>query len=195
MRKIPESAENPIDNLNIDLVDSICPFFKNIGMTPNGITTLSLIFGLLAIYFLYHRKPILFAVSYYVSYLFDVMDGHFARKYNMVSKGGDIYDHVKDITVIICLVYVLLARISISKKDKICFAIGMGILSFLMTAQLGCQEKLYPKSESDTLSFSKYLCVGNANDTIKFTRYFGCATWVIILIIWILYLLSAEKKQ
>jgi hypothetical protein len=72
----------------------VCPFFKKIGFTPNGITTLSLIFGIASAYYLYKGKIYMFALLYTISYFFDVMDGHFARKYKMVSKGGDYYDNV-----------------------------------------------------------------------------------------------------
>lgn len=56
MRKIPEEAENPIDNVLISFSDYLCPFFKKMNFIPNGITTLSLFFGLLSIYYLYYGK-------------------------------------------------------------------------------------------------------------------------------------------
>jgi phosphatidylglycerophosphate synthase len=192
MRKIPKSSENPLDNINIDLIDPLCPLFKKLGFTPNGITTLSLIFGVLSIVALYHHKVVLFGILYYVSYLFDVMDGHYARKYKMTSKFGDIYDHIKDVTVIAGVFTVLFLRYQVPRRVKIIFISIIVVLSILMTAQLGCQEKLYPKEESASLSFSKNLCVGNPSETIKFTRWFGCGTWVVFLIFCIIYL---EKNK
>ena len=34
----------------------------------------------------------------FVGYFFDCMDGHFARKYNMVTEFGDMYDYITDLS-------------------------------------------------------------------------------------------------
>ena len=53
MRKIDSDYENPIDNVLIDSGIKTLPFFKSIGFTPNLITTLSLIFGLISVFYLH----------------------------------------------------------------------------------------------------------------------------------------------
>ena len=118
----------------------------------------------------------------------DILDGHYARKYNMVSKGGDIYDHVKDVVVVIGIFIILFIRYRVPTKLGIAFIITISIFSLLMLAQLGCQEKLYPKDDSASLNFSKRLCIGNPQTTIQYTRFFGCATWILVLIIWVFFL-------
>jgi phosphatidylglycerophosphate synthase len=188
MRKIPKSAENPIDNFCVDISEVLCPLFKRCGFTPNGITTLSLVFGLISIYFLWKYNMFLFSVTYFISYLFDCMDGHYARKYNMVSKGGDIYDHVKDIVVHIILFSVLFYRYPVKANTRYIIMAVMAVFTILMTVHLGCQEKIYDTEESDTLSFSRKLCLGNAEDTIKFTRYFGCGTFALVIIALVIYM-------
>ena len=42
-----------IDNV---LVDYLCPFLKKMNFRSNGMSTLSLFFGLLSIYYLYYGK-------------------------------------------------------------------------------------------------------------------------------------------
>lgn len=187
MRKISREHENPIDNINLDLMDKLCPFFKRLNFTPNGLTTLSLFFGIISIYFLYKYKVILFGIFYYVSYLFDCIDGHYARKYKMVSKFGDYYDHIKDFVVVLGIFIVLYYRYCVNNKVCSIFICYVIVISILMIAQLGCQEKIYNKDESGTLSFSKNLCVCTDHN-IKITRWFGCGSWIILLIIGIFFL-------
>ena len=182
MRKIEKRHENPLDNILIDLSDALCPFFKKLGFTPNWITTLSLIFGLLAVYCLYKGYLWLFAILYFISYFFDNMDGNYARKYNMTSKIGDYYDHIKDIVVVLVLLFVLIRKNKCSNKVWIVSGIILGIFFILMSMQLGCQERLYSTEESPSLSFTKNLCPGDPDTGCKILRWFGCGTFILIFI-------------
>ena len=92
-RKIPEELENPIDNILIELAEKLNPYFYKLGFNPNGVTTLSLIFGILSCYFYYLKYYLFSSISMFISYFFDVMDGNFARRYNMQTQFGDYYDH------------------------------------------------------------------------------------------------------
>ena len=120
--------------------------------------------------------------------MFDCMDGHYARKYKLVSKFGDYYDHIKDILVVVGLIIVLIIRYKVPRQVWIIFVTILLIFTALMTAQLGCQEKLYPHDESPMLKQSKLLCLGNAKKNIQYTKWFGCGTWTIMLILSVLYL-------
>ena len=66
-----------------------------------------LIFGLSSVYFLKSDKYILSSICYFLAYFYDCADGKMARKYNMTSKYGDLYDHVSDLIKHILLFYVL----------------------------------------------------------------------------------------
>jgi phosphatidylglycerophosphate synthase len=191
MRKIPRNCENPIDNINIDFAEKLCPLFKTLHFTPNGITTLSLFFGLISIYSLYKGNLIAFGVIYYISYFFDVMDGHYARKYKQTSDFGDYYDHIKDFIVVTGVIAVLVYRlVYVHKRCNVgvtltCVAI-CAIMFILMTMHLGCQEQIYDKlknkdSESASLNFTRQMC-GNPK-YIRWLRYFGCASAIIIFIL------------
>ena len=71
MRKIKKEFENPIDNIIIDMAEKITPFLYETGHTPNIITTYSLIFGLLSVYYLNKNNITMFILFYIISYFFD----------------------------------------------------------------------------------------------------------------------------
>ena len=63
-------------------------------------------------------------MTYLISYSFDCIDGHIARKYKMFSKYGDIYDHVSDAfkfaLIFITLIYIDFCLIFLYYKfDKV----------------------------------------------------------------------------
>lgn len=65
------------------------------------------------------------------------------------------------------------------------------VVFFLMLRHLGCQEKYYDKDESDTLNFTKKLCPidknKNVEDKLRYTRYFGCGTFNLVLALCVIY--------
>ena len=97
MRKIPSEIENPFDNYIYIFVEFLAPYAYKLGFSPNMITTLSVIFSVASIYYLYIHSFITSIFLYIISYLFDCLDGYVARKYNMVTKFGDLYDHISDV--------------------------------------------------------------------------------------------------
>ena len=195
MRKIHPSLENPIDNIVLDIGIETLPIFRNLGFTPNGLTTLSLIFGLMSVYNLYYNNKILFAVWYLVSYFFDSIDGMMARKYNMVSKFGDIYDHAKDCLVFGLVIIILLFKYPLNKNVLLYSLLGGSYL--LSLVHLDCQERIYSKSnESSLLGILGGLCTGKDVDLekkTKITKYFGVGTATLILVIVPFYLKSKRR--
>jgi len=191
MRKIPEEYDNIFDNYLIRLCDILCPYAFSLGLTPNAITTLSNIMCIVSIIFILKGKYYLGALFLLISYYFDCMDGHFARKYDMVTVFGDYYDHISDITKIIA-VLITLCYINSRKFLKILPIII--ILALLMTVHLGCQELLYNTDESQTLSLTKNLCPvkksSNSNEVknrMVLTKFFGCGTFYIGLLLIIIF--------
>ncbi len=192
--KIPKHQENPLDILNIYFADLLCPLFKKMNMTPNHITTLSLIFGVISIIFMWNYNWLGFAITYYISYFFDCMDGHYARKYNLVSKFGDMYDHVKDVSIIISFCVVVIYRYKLDRKIWIKYITLFMIITFMMISHLGCQEKIYHSDESPTLCLSKILCPGNPYTNIQFSKFGGCGTWTVLFILLALYIKNNRIK-
>ena len=106
-RKIPEKLDDNIDNIIIKYGRTLYPTFRKLNFTANDITTLSLISGFISVYFLYKKRYILSSIMYFVSYIFDCLDGNYARTYKLVSKFGDYYDHMKDLIIGIMIYYLL----------------------------------------------------------------------------------------
>lgn len=192
MRKILSEQENPIDDILITLSEKTFPFFKSLGFTANDITTLSLIFGIISIYALYKDQLVLFALTYLLSYFFDIADGGYARKYNITSTFGCYYDHIKDLLVNVLVIAVLLKKHWENKRNVIIFVLYITIFGFMMTLNLGCQENIYDENEknneSPCLSIFRKMCKNDPKNTIKFTRFFGCGTYVFLFIILVVYL-------
>ena len=182
VNKIPQELDNPLDNFINDIVDRHLDFYKKLGLTPNGITTISLILGLSTSYFAYNDKYIIAAITWLLAYYFDCADGKMARKFKMTSKFGDLYDHVSDILKHIILFYILYNKLNKeTKSTKYIIILIIVIIGLLTVAQIGCQEKLTKKitnkeTESPTLKISEYLVFTECEKQMKFTRYFGPAT-------------------
>ena len=52
--------------------------------------------------------------------MYDVLDGNYAKKYKMVTKFGDLYDHIKDISVNILLVFVFYKYMTFKHNKRLC---------------------------------------------------------------------------
>jgi len=188
MKKIPNEIDNPLDNVLIEIADRLCPYFYNLNHTPNMITTYSLITGLISCYFLNQKKIILFGIFYFLSYFFDCLDGHYARKYNMTTNIGDMYDHFKDYFICFLVFYISY----LNSKHNINIYIILIILTMLvlMSAHMSCQElncnDQFKDINNGFILKSNFLCAKKEN--IRWTRYFGCGTFTvmyILLVSWI----------
>lgn len=185
MKKLPDHLDNQIDNVLTSIVKSTVDLFYNIGFNPNGITTLSLIFGILAVYFLKCGRYIESSVCYLISYFFDCMDGYMARKYNMTTAFGDYYDHIKDAIVFVLLTYVLYLKFK-NVKGWMKF-IPLIIIPFLITTGIhfGCQEIYYNNIvNSDSLDFTKKYCPADtrkdAKSILQKTKYFSSGSLIAV---------------
>jgi len=137
--KIPIEYEDIIDTNFYKLSDELSPYFKQINFTPNMITTLALFSTLASIYNIANGNCMNAALFYAISYFFDCMDGHFARKYKMTSPFGDYYEHIVDwirnmavigmilyscncnnsyVPIIIIIVFFILGNIKQAYQDK-----------------------------------------------------------------------------
>ena len=183
--KLNNYQENPFDNILIYIAQNVKSYFKILNLTANDITTLSLIFGIIAVVMLYKNNYILACVFFLISYFFDVLDGIYAREYNMVSEFGDYYDHIKDFLVIILYFSILYCKFEKPDNFRPLAVLVLSLSFLLMSMNLGCQEKIYHKDDykKDSLSSLKHLCFKDPEVMIKYTRFFGCGTFIIITII------------
>lgn len=185
MHKIPSRLENPIDNIIYYIIEYIAPTFYSLGFTPNMITTLGNICTLIFIYFFMKRDFILSAIFFFFSYVFDCLDGYIARSYNMVSEFGDYYDHISDGMKTIAFTILL---IKMNKKLSMLYLPILLLLFILMCFHLANQEIYYDKPEvSKTLQTFKSLTNSktkeHAEEVMKYSRFFGCGTTVLIMTI------------
>lgn len=178
--KIAPEYRNPIDSGLYIIIRAINPTFWKLGITPNMITTLSLVFSLAGVWLFYKQKMLpLAAILFFIGYLFDCQDGYMARKYKMVSKFGDYYDHISDVLKYIAL----LVAMFLLRKNNTHFLKYLSFIAFLtvlVVIDLGCEERIYNKNEeSDTLKLTQKLCYDKS--MIKWARFFGPGTLMMIL--------------
>ena len=190
MRKIERNLENPIDDILIEWADKVCPFFKATNHTPNVITTYSFASALGSLAALWHDKIALFCVLWILGYFFDCVDGHFARKYDMVTEFGDAYDHFTDVLVAVGLVVVLMKKFRIPTKIFVLLSTAVIFLAI----HAACQQSRFAseKAYGETLDTLKSLCGGP--EWIHTTKYFGFGTFQALLIFVVLYLYAHAKK-
>ena len=190
MRKIGAEYENFIDNYLIDICEYMSSYIHKLGITPNIITTMSLICGLSASTLLYNKHYYSACVLWIISYYLDNLDGYIARKYNQTSKIGDYYDHIADSIKFLTALFVLY-KLNSHKFYEV--SIVLFIFLMLMMGHLGCQERYYNKNESDSLGFTKQMCPVNSfkiktvPDAINITKYFGCGTFNLMIVLSFLY--------
>lgn len=189
-RKIVREYTNNIDNVLIDFANYISPFFRRYSFfTPNVFTTISLLVSLLGLYYIYKQSYRIGAILMFTGYFFDCMDGHFARKYDMVTKFGDLYDHIADVSKFILLIIIVL-KSPLSKKTKKVFIIFFAINTILACIHFGCQERFY-ELQSVLTRFTK-LCP--RKEDITWIRYFGSGNAMLMISIFMFFLKEIDSK-
>lgn len=108
--------------------------------TPNQITIMSFILGILSAYFFIHGKwpyLVIGAFLFELSYIVDCIDGRIARLKRLESKFGAFLDTMVDITkyfaIVICLIY---GQYSITKDESI-FLLGYAFIFLEMMSMTG----------------------------------------------------------
>lgn len=134
------------------------------------------------------------SILYFISYCYDVLDGNYARKYKMVSKFGDYYDHFKDVSVNIIMFYMFYKYTKYKNRTNLILLIvfiTVFLFMFLMV-NIGCKEVYSSnnnKDKSEFLSFSKRLCTKRMYSNLNSIRYLGTG----LFSIWISFLIFLNK--
>jgi len=175
-RKISHTDDNPLDNLFISLSDKLCPYFKKYNFTPNILTFIGLIFGLISCYTFYFDKIFISVILFYIYYFFDCLDGHYARKYKMETQFGDYFDHFRDILITFSIIVLIVYK----SKNKYLIGSILIIFYILFCIHMGCQEEHSQHVENNKfLQKLRGLCLDKSY--IKYTRFFGCGTFIFIM--------------
>jgi len=190
-RKIKWEYENPVDNILIYINERLNPLYKALYFTPNTLTTLSLIITLVGLYLYTQNYLILGSLLYFLGYYFDCADGNYARTYKMQSNFGDYYDHISDGIKFLVLLYVIY-KTNVKYDTKLFVYLILTIFLILIQVHLGCQEKIYNKTnESKSINMLKRLC--SNTDHIKYIRFFGCGTLSVITVLILIYIKAIDK--
>ena len=180
-RKLDNKEECPVDNFLYIFVEKLAPILNNLKITPNQVTFFSYICALISLYLLCSGSYKLSALFWAMNYLFDHTDGYMARKYNMITKIGDKFDHITDSLSHVILFYIFYK----TKRYKELFVIS--IVYVIMTHHLTCQEIIYDNMhESDALNIINNLDLDINEKNIKYSRYFGPGM-VNLLIVYFIY--------
>jgi phosphatidylglycerophosphate synthase len=201
MSKLQPHQEHPGEVLCYRFAEWVSPFFKKLGFTPNGITTLSNVGAAAALYGAYTKQPMIFVVGYAAKYLFDCTDGFYARKYGMTSKFGDLYDHLSDLTFMLSLLGVLWTQFGFTSAAYPYrgYILAMyGLMVFASWIHMGCQEVIYSrtsgKPSTPTLSWYQSACP-EPDRYIQWTRWVGSSFAVVLMgIVLILTALDWKKR-
>ena len=193
-RKLPEELECPIDNLIIKYGKKLYPYFRKLQFTPNTLTTISLILGLLSSYQFYQKNFIRSSILYFISYCFDDLDGNYARTYSLTTKFGDYYDHIKDLVTNIIFFIIFLKYHQLPSYLLYPGLIAIVITFILSCLHLGCQEIYIKKGDaqekekaSEYLSFLTKFCQYDIiYNNIEFLKYFGTGSLSILISLTIL---------
>ena len=110
MHKLPSDTDTLLERGFLGASEAITPALRLLGLTPNGVTTIGLVAGLLSAYCLYRGWIVAFVALSLMNYLSDCVDGYMARRYDMSTVFGDYYDHVSDIVIHISLFAAVVAR-------------------------------------------------------------------------------------
>lgn len=142
------------NNIFFPLSTIILDPLYHLGFTPNMITIISTLFTIYSIYLLDNNNNNLAAVSYFIGYMLDCVDGRMARKYSMFSDIGMALDCVSDnISNFILFSYLIINRES--KHINIIIFIILGIFTYMLSISYGINEAML--SYKDTGDDNFYL--------------------------------------
>ena len=121
--KQPLCHESFVDRCLLSGLSRVHPLLRRHRVTPNMLTTVSLLFGFVAVLAIWVDNLTAFVVFQMLNYVFDCLDGQHARRYDMVTKWGDWYDrsgtqpnptcvcsHVTDLIVQVLILFSMLYK-------------------------------------------------------------------------------------
>lgn len=175
--KLPDHQANPLDVALERLSrEAVVPWLRATGHTPNVITAYSFACGLVALVHLARGRIGAFGLWLTLSYFFDVVDGQFARSFDMVTHVGDILDHGTDAIVAVGCWALLAGRHGVLPATALFLPLLLGnVLMF------GCQQQNCPPAPAESLDRLRAVCPDRR--WVRVTRFLGGGTGVLIIIL------------
>jgi CDP-diacylglycerol--inositol 3-phosphatidyltransferase len=196
VNKLPVEYENPYDAVLLSFTADLLPLAWHTGHTPNIITTYSFVCCLISRWCLWKDHIAAFFVFHHLAYFFDCMDGQMARRYNMTSRFGDLYDHCTDLIGDVLLVVIVWLKyrhvIRAGHVLLVIFMFGMLVVS------MGCQQCYHkPRREVDKEeeSLDRYIGLCWTSESIRWTRFFGAGSWQLVTSFLVLHLHLLARQQ
>lgn len=137
MSKYSKGEALPIEEfLYSDLNPVLAPFLhEKLGLTPNNITTIGLILGFIITYLLWIDQYIPACILILFRQVLDSSDGYIARKYNLSTPNGKLYDSISDRISLYLIILVLILKFKhVIMKNKILFV--SFVLSWIIISNL-----------------------------------------------------------
>lgn len=142
---------------------------------PNILTTLRLVIMIgLTVAFYRKKYTIMMALLVQVCWFLDHLDGDMARRHNLVTKFGDYYDHIVDVTYLLPLYVILIFRLYV-KPGFIVLLLLLILLNITTSILISCHEQLFHKKNKQTKSTLQILssiCYVNKQQ-LKVLKFFG----------------------
>ena len=167
--------EEPLTQTYYTLARKIANAVK---INPNIITLtrLVLMIGLTALFYM-NRLTVLAALLLQVCFFLDHLDGEMARTHNMITKFGDYFDHILDVTYEVPLVVILLWKLYATPL-LFPIVIALAAVLYISTILVACQEIILEREQkkiaSQSLQGIQRLCPrGFGPEHIKYIKYFG----------------------
>ena len=185
--KVDPKYLHPFESYVYTTLNNHIHHLRPYNITPNHLTTCNIITSIISGYYLYKNTKSVAIIFLILSYIFDCSDGLYARKYKMVSKFGDYYDHISDLIQYLLYTYILFTKYQFINYRALIIIIIVQLV--LMFAYIGCVENIYSPNSNDTLSFSKKLCFFNDyKEGANKLKYFGPPNGLFLVCFIILYI-------
>lgn len=172
--KYEHKTQSHVDQLCYKIAEYALPIMRRLNFTPNIITMIGFLFKLTSIYLLLKTdRVVLAAILFFIGYIFDCLDGAYARQYDMVTDLGDYLDHGCDIISAILLIIVVYIKFGFE------YTLVILLLFVLATYHISCQEAtIEDNNKSNTITD---LCADTRH--AERYRFIGCGNMMFLITI------------
>lgn len=152
-RKIIRGIDSPLNNIFIDISNTLDPIVNALNITPNMLTLASFFSQLFGIRQLNEGKWENSLLFLFIGLILDAYDGDYARRNNMVTGFGERLDSATDLMTFIILMYVMFDKYS-TKKCSVLVSF-VALLFVFSKFYSGCRDK-YVGKESDSIVINQF---------------------------------------
>ncbi len=147
LRKL--EIEEPTNRLFVHRISmALIPFFIHLGITPNTVSIMGALSGVMAAWFYFEYQSTLACILGFVCmigwHIFDGADGQLARQTGQVSAAGFVIDGVCDYVTFVSVYVALGIALSTSFGNQVWFAVcGAGACHAIQAAAFEMQREFY----------------------------------------------------